>query len=91
MGRRPVRRGPYGVGGEDEDGLPAPITIRQARHDTIRRRLEGDPRTRAAAAVAHTFGLDPVTVASERDTLRRLFRLACHNVTVAELNRRAGG
>lgn len=90
MGRRRLRRGPYGVGGEDEDGLPAPLTIRQARHDTMRQRLEADPRTRAAALIAHTFGLDPVTVAAERDTLRRLFRLAAHNVVVADLNRRNG-
>lgn len=89
MGRRPLRRGPYGVGGDSEDGLPAPITVRQARHDAIRRTLEADPRTRMAAAVAHTFGIDPVTVAAERDTMRRLFRLACHNIVVGELNRRS--
>lgn len=88
MGRRPLRRGPYGVGDDDEDGLPAPITVRQARHDTMRQTLEGDPRTRTAALVAHTFGIDPVVVAEERDTLRRLFRLACHNVVVADHNRR---
>lgn len=87
MGRGPLRRGPYGVG-DDEDGAPAPITVRQARHDTMRQRLEADPRVRAAALIAHTFGIDPVTVAAERDTLRRLFRLAAHNIVVADLNRR---
>ena len=54
----------------------------------MRQRLEADPRVRTAALIAATFGIDPVIVAAERDTLRRLFRLAAHNVVVADHNRR---
>lgn len=89
MGRRGLRRrGPYGVG-DDEDGLPAPITLRQARHDAARHTLEADPRLRTAAIIASTFHLDPVDVLGESDRVKRLVRLAAHNVIQRELNRAA--
>jgi hypothetical protein len=88
MGRRGLHGGPYAVGDDDEDGLPQPITLRQARHDRMRQTLEGDSRMRAAAVIASTFGLDPITVLEERRPLARLARLAAHNIVVREQNRR---
>lgn len=90
MGRRRVRRGPYGVG-DDEDGVPAPIALRNARHEAARLTLEQDPRVRGAARVAATFHLDPVTVLSERVTLRRLVRIAAHNIVQTEASKAAKG
>lgn len=52
--------------------------------------LEGDSRVRAAAAIAATFGRDPVAILEERRPLARLIRLAAHNIVIAEENRRNG-
>lgn len=85
MGRRGRRRGPYRVAGEDDDEDPAGVITARGRalDDTIRR-LEGDYRIRNAALVAHTFQLDPAELADERDALKRLVRLAAHNIVQHE-------
>lgn len=83
MGRRGRRRGPYRVG-DDEDGEPRVVTARSRAIDAQLARLEADGRVRAAALVADTFKLDPVTVLAEPDLLNRLLRLAAHNVIQTE-------
>lgn len=93
MGRRGLRGGPYRVGEEDpdEDGWqPVIVTVRQQRVDAMRAQLEGDGRIRAAALIADTFKLDPLTVLEEPDLLRRLVRLAAHNVVQTEAKRAQG-
>lgn len=88
MGRGRLRGGPYGVGDEDEDGLPLPITLAQRRHDAMRVTLEGDPRVITAARVAHTFRQDPVAYLEERRPLARLVRIAAHNIIIRDENKR---
>ena len=90
MGRGRLLVGPYGVGDEDEDGLPLPITLAQRRHDAQRARLEGDTRVITAARVAHTFGQDPVAYLEERRPLARLIRIAAHNIIIRDENARNG-
>lgn len=57
----------------------------------MRAQLEGDTRIRAAALIADTFNLDPVTVLEETNLLRRLVRLAAHNVVQTEAKRHGRG
>lgn len=94
MGRRGGHGGPYRVGEEDdpdEDGWqPVLVTVRQQRVDAMRAQLEGDSRIRAAALIAETFKLDPVAVLDEPDVLRRLIRVAAHNVVQTEIKRAQG-
>ncbi len=89
MGRRGLRHGPYAVG-DDEDGIPQPITVQIARHDRMRAALEADARVIAAARTAATFGQDPVAYLEERRPLARLIRIAAHNIVVADENKRHG-
>lgn len=56
----------------------------------MRAQLEGDSRIRAAALIADTFKLDPVAVLEESHLLRRLVRLAAHNVVQTETKRAQG-
>lgn len=82
MGRRGRPRGPYRVGDEDEGDDY--VTARSAAVDARIKRLEADGRVRTAALVASTFNLDPVAVLDEPDVLKRLVRLAAHNVIQTE-------
>lgn len=84
MGRRGRRRGPYRVA-DDDDGEDAGRITPRAR--VLAARIAGyehDSRVRAAALIGHTFGLDPVLVLDERSVLKRLLRLAAHNIVQTE-------
>lgn len=83
MGRRRHRGGPYRVG-DDEDGEPGVITAHAAAIGARLARLERDYRIRTVALVADTFKLDPVALLEEPDELKRLIRLAAHNVVQTE-------
>lgn len=87
MGRRPLRDGPYAVGDEAQE-VRLGVILHQRRDDRRRQYLEASGRVRAAALVASTFHLDPVEVLAERDPLRRLIRIAAHNVIQTEANKR---
>jgi hypothetical protein len=83
VGRRGGPRGPYRLGDEDDE-VPARITARGRVLDAMLVRLETDTRVRAAALVGETFGMDPVVVAEETSPLKRLFRIAAHNIVQSE-------
>lgn len=85
MGRRPRGRrdGPYAVGADELD-----VARPQGPDGKLLARLEADVRVRNAALIAHTFpGLDPAAILDERDPLKRLLRLAAHNVVQDEAER----
>lgn len=50
-------------------------------------RLEKDARVREAAVVAYSLKLDPVAILDEPSLLKRLLRVAAHNVIQDELKR----
>lgn len=83
MGGPALQHGPYQL---DDDGEPVPLVVAMHHQRDARRlrTLEQHPRVRAVAAVARTFRLDPVAVAEEADPLRRLLRIAAHNIVQAE-------
>lgn len=83
MGRRGLRHGPYGLDDEGET-LPLVVVRSRARDERRQQALEASPRMRAAAIVAATFSLDPLTVLEESDPFRRLIRIAAHNIVQTE-------
>ena len=86
MGRRGGPRGPYRVAGEDDDADDH-ISPRATAEGQRLTTLEADTRVRAAALIGDTFGLDPIAVLAERDPLRRLIRIAAHNIVQNEHQR----
>lgn len=90
MGRGGLRRGPY----DPDAGEVVPlVTFRaNARADRVREYLEQSPVMRGAAIVADRWHMDIVDVLDEADPLRRVIRVAGHNLLAREENRhRPGG
>lgn len=86
MGRRGLHGGPYDVGGGGDEGGPVPLVVvlTHQREARLLARLEASSRLRTAAIIGDTFNLDPVFVLEEDDALRRLVRIAAHNVVQDE-------
>jgi hypothetical protein len=86
VGRGGLFRGPYELDGEGET-IPLVVYRANSRAERVRSQLEGSPRIRSAALVASSWNMDIVDVLAETDPLRRIIRVAGHNVLVREQSR----